>query len=232
MTKFSIIIPCFNEKNTIVEIIKQVQKVSLLNIEKEIIVVDDGSTDGTRELVAKLPGIKYFFHDKNLGKGGAVKTGFREATGEIVIIQDADLEYDPNEYSAMIAPILNGDSEIVLGVRIFPNHDLRRRKSNYWLAWLGNHCITWLTNILYGNWAGEYEGGYKAFTKKLIDCVSVKTNDFDFDNELICKILKLGHKTADVPIHYHPRGYLEGKKINYKHGVKILWTILKYRFID
>src|SRR3989344_2964019 len=232
MTKLSIIIPCFNEKNTIAETIKQVQKVSLLNIDKEIIVVDDGSTDGTRELITKISGIRYFFHAKNLGKGGAVKTGFREATGEIIIIQDADLEYDPNDYKAMIAPILNGDSEVVLGVRIFPSHDLRRRKSNYWLAWFGNHGITWLTNILYGNRAGEYEGCYKTFTKKIIDRVVIKTNDFDFDNELICKILKLGRKTVDVPIHYHPRGYSEGKKINYKHGFKILWTILKYRFID
>src|SRR3990167_10544807 len=143
MTKLSIIIPCFNEKNTIVEIIKQVQKVSLLNIEKEIIVVDDGSTDGARELITKISGIRYFFHAKNLGKGGAVKTGFREATGDIVIIQDADLEYDPNDYPAMIKPIIDGKTEMVNGVRIKPPHDVRKKKSLYWLSWLGNNLITW-----------------------------------------------------------------------------------------
>lgn len=232
MSKLSVIIPCYNEKNTIKEIINLVQKAPLLGMEKEIIVVDDGSTDGTRDLIKTIPEIRYFFHDKNLGKGGAVKTGFREATGDIVIIQDADLEYDPNEYGAMIAPILKGDTEVVLGVRIFPNHDLRRRKSNYWLAWLGNHCITWLTNVLYHNRAGEYECCYKAFSKKLINRIYVKTNDFDYDNELICKALKLGYKTVNVPVHYYPRGYAEGKKINYKHGIKILWTIIKYRFTD
>lgn len=231
MTKLSIIIPCYNEKKTIVEIIKRVQKVSLPNIEKEIIVVDDGSTDGTPEIVQAIAGIKYF-HEKNTGKGGAVKTGFRHATGDILIIQDADLEYDPNEYNAMIAPILRGETEVTLGSRIMPPHDRRRMKSNYWLAWFGNHAITWLTNVLYGNWAGEYEACYKAFTKKLIDSIQVHTNDFDYDNELICKILKRGHKAVDVPIHYYPRGYEEGKKITYKHGIKILWTIIKYRFID
>lgn len=232
MIKLSVIVPVFNEKNTITEIIRRVQAVLLPGIEKEIIVVDDGSTDGTRNIIKTIPGIKCFFNVKNLGKGSAVKTGFQEATGEIIIIQDADLEYDPNEYGAMITPILKGDTEVVLGVRIFPNHDLRRRKSNYWLAWLGNHCITWLTNILYGNHAGEYECCYKAFSKKLIDRIHVKTNDFDYDNELICKALKLGYKTVDVPVHYYPRGYSEGKKINYKHGIKILWTIIKYRFTD
>ncbi len=232
MSKLSIIIPCFNEKNTVAEIIKRVKAVSLSNIEKEIIVVDDGSTDGTRDIIKTISGIRYFFHNRNLGKGGAIKTGFIKATGEIVIIQDADLEYDPNEYGAVVTPILNGQSEVVLGVRIMPAHDLRRRKSNYWLAWLGNHCITLLTNILYNNCAGEYEGCYKAFTKKLVDQISIKTDDFDFDNELICKILKLGYRTIDVPIHYYPRGYSEGKKINYKHGFKILWTIIKYRFVN
>lgn len=232
MSKLSIVIPCYNEKNTIRKIVDLVQKAPLSNIEKEIIVVDDGSTDGTSDIIKTISGIRCFFHNDNLGKGGAVKTGLQQATGEIVIFQDADLEYDPNEYGALIMPILSGGTEVVLGVRIFPSHDLRRRKSNYWLAWLGNHCITWLTNALYGNRAGEYECCYKAFSKKLIDRIQVKTNDFDYDNELICKALKLGYKTVDVPVHYYPRGYSEGKKINYKHGIKILWTIIKYRFTD
>lgn len=228
----SVIIPSYNEEKTIEEIIRRVKAVDLGSIEKEIIVVDDGSKDHTREILKTIPGIIYIFHVKNLGKGGAVKTGLKNATGDIIIIQDADLEYDPQDYPAMIKPILEGKTEAVMGIRIPPKHDLRRHKSVYWQAWLGNNLITWTTNWLYNNNAGEYEGCYKAFTKKLIDSIEIKTNNFDFDNELVCKILKRGHKTVDVPIKYHPRNYEEGKKINWKHGFMILWTIIKYRFID
>jgi glycosyltransferase involved in cell wall biosynthesis len=231
-SKLSIIIPAYNEKATIEEIIRRIEAVDLGILKKEIIVVDDGSTDGTREILKKIPDIRYIFHEKNLGKGGAVKTGFREATGDILIIQDADLEYDPNDYSAMIQPIVNGVTEVVNGVRI----ENRLRESNRFsvgiLGWIGNHIITFTTNILYRNHAKEYEGCYKAFTKRLVDKISIKTNDFDFDNELLCKILKNGHKVIDIPIHYYPRSYAEGKKINWRHGVKILWTIVKYRFVD
>lgn len=199
-------------------------------LEKEIIVVDDGSKDGTREILKTISGIRYIFHDKNLGKGGAVKTGFKAATGDILTVQDADLEYDPSDYPAVIQPILDGKIEVTNGVRI----ENRLRESNQIsvgiLGWLGNHAITWTTNLLFWNNAGEYEGCYKAFTKRLINEINVKTNDFDYDNELICKILKRGYKTVDVPIHYYPRSYTEGKKINWKHGFKILWTIIKTRF--
>lgn len=229
--KLSIIIPAYNEKNTIEEIIRRI-KAANLPLEKEIIVVDDGSRDGTREILKTIPGIRYIFHEKNLGKGGAVKTGFKNATGDIVIVQDADLEYDPNDYLAVIKPILEGRTEAVNGTRIPPEKDERKRKSLYWLSWLGNKAITWTTNLLYWNNAKEYEGCYKAFTKKLIDSIEVKTNSFDYDNELVCKILKRGYKIADVPIHYYPRSYAEGKKINWKHGFLILWTIIKHRFID
>ncbi|MBI3633260.1 MAG: glycosyltransferase family 2 protein [Candidatus Vogelbacteria bacterium] len=230
MTKLSIIIPTYNEVRTIQEILKKVQDVNLPNIEKEILVVDDGSKDGTREILKSYPGIKYFFHEKNLGKGGAVKTGFKIAEGDILMIQDADLEYEPNDYAAMIKPILAQKTEIVLGCRIQPDRDARKRKSLYWISWLGNELITWLTNWLYWNNAREYEGCYKAFTKQLIEKIPVITNDFDYDNELICKALKLGYKTIDVPIKYYPRSYDEGKKISWKHGFKILWTIIYYRF--
>ena len=226
----SIIIPAFNEKNTIEELIRQIKMVVLEGIDKEILVVDDGSKDGTREILTRIPDIRYIFHERNIGKGGAVKTGFRHSTGDIVIIQDADLEYDPEDYSAMIRPILDGRTEVVNGVRIQPDKDGRKHKSLYWMSWIGNNLITWTTNLLYWNSAKEYEGCYKAFTRNLLTGLEIKTNNFDFDNELICKILKRGHTIVDVPIRYYPRNYEEGKKINWKHGVLILWTIIKCRF--
>lgn len=229
--KLSIVIPAYNEEKTVAEIIRRVQAVDLGATEKEIIVVDNNSTDRTGEIARTLPGVRVLL-EKQPGKGAAVKRGFKEATGNILLIQDADLEYDPNDYPAVIKPILDGKTEAVLGVRIPPERDGRRRKSLYWLSWLGNKAITWATNWLYWNDAGEYEGCYKAFTKRLIDSIDVKTDDFDYDNELVCKILKKGGKTADVPIRYYPRSYEEGKKINWRHGVKILGTIFKYRFVD
>lgn len=232
MHKLSIVIPAYNEKNTIEELIRRVKAVNLSGVEKEIIVVDDGSEDGTREIIKKIPGIRHIFHEKNLGKGGAMKTGFKNATGDILIPQDADLEYDPNDYSAMIEPILKGGTEVTNGVRIQPKNDQRRATLDYWLHWLGNNAITWTTNWLYWNNAGEYEGCYKAFTKKLVDSIQIKTDNFDYDNELLCKILKRGYKITDVPIKYFPRGYEEGKKINWKHGFLILWTVIKCRFTD
>lgn len=228
--KLSIIIPAYNEKNTIEELIRRVKAVNLGAVEKEIIVVDDGSKDGTREILKKIPGIRYIFHEKNLGKGGAMKTGFKAATGDLLIPQDADLEYDPNDYPAMIAPILAGQAEVTNGVRIQPENDLRRTTLDYWFHWLGNNLITWTTNWLYWTNGGEYEGCYKVFTKKLFDSIPIKTNNFDFDNELVCKIFKRGYKIIDVPIRYYPRGYEAGKKINWKHGFLILWTIIKTRF--
>lgn len=232
MRKLSIVIPAYNEKNTIEEIVRRVKAVDLGDIEKEVIIVDDGSKDGTREILKSMSGIEYLFHEKNLGKGGAIKNGFKIATGDILTIQDADLEYDPRDLAAVISPILGGRTEAVLGVRIPPEKDLRRHKSLYWISWLGNNAITWTTNILYWNNAGEYEGCYKAFTKRLVDSIDVKTNGFDYDNELVCKILKKGIKTVDVPIRYYPRNYEEGKKINWKDGFRILWTIIKYRFVE
>lgn len=232
MKKLSIIIPAYDERNTIEEIIRRVKAVNLDGLEKEIIVVDDGSKDGTREILKNISGIKYIFHEKNLGKGGAVKTGFKNATGDILITQDADLEYDPNEYSDVIRPILEGRTEAVLGVRIEPKRDIKMNKPLYWLGWLGNKSITWFTNVLYLNNAAEYAGCYKAFTKKLIDSITVNSNGFAYEHELVCKILKKGYRTVDVPIHYYPRSYEEGKKINWKDGFKILWAVVKYRFID
>jgi len=229
--KLSIIIPAFNERSTILEILKRIENVDL-GLEKEIIIVDDCSTDGTVDILKGLDKSQYkiILKNKNEGKGAAIKTGLAQARGEFVIFQDADIEYDPRDYPAMIQPILDGKTEVVLGIRIKPERDERKRKSLYWLSFIGNKFITWTTNLLFWNNAGEYEGCYKAFTKRLLDTVSITANGFEYDNELICKILKKGYKTIDVPIHYYPRNYETGKKINWKDGFKILLTIIKERF--
>lgn len=229
MKKISVIIPAYNEEKTIAEIIQKVRDVDIYGLEKEIIVVDNNSKDKTSQVASSIPGVLVFV-EKEKGKGAAVKRGFKEATGDILTIQDADLEYDPRDFPAVIKPIMDGKTEVTNGVRIegrfFEGHTIVTGL----FGLIGNTTITVTTNLLYGNNAGEYEGCYKAFTKKLIDSVNVVTNDFDYDNELICKILKLGHKPIDVPIHYYPRSYHDGKKINWKHGFKILWTIVRLRF--
>jgi glycosyltransferase involved in cell wall biosynthesis len=229
MKKISIIIPAYNEERTISELVKRVKEAHVWSLEKEIIVVDNCSTDATLEIVKSIPEIKIFI-EKERGKGAAVKCGMREATGDIFIIQDADLEYDPNDYEAVIKPILDGETEMVLGIRIEDRS--RNDRYVYWFGGLGNKIITLVTNILYNNNAEEYEGCYKAFTKKIVQSINVKANDFDFENELVCKALKLGYKSIDVPIHYSPRTYAEGKKINWRHGFKIIWTTIKTRFIN
>lgn len=230
MKKLSIIIPAYNEERTIAQILEKVQKVDLGGIEKEIIVVDNNSRDNTAGIVRNIPGVR-LVEEQRPGKGAAVKKGFASATGDIVIIQDADLEYDPNDYPTVIAPILEDRTEAVNGVRIESRHR-GDRVVIYFLGGLGNFAIAWLTNVLYMHYAKEYEGCYKAFTKTLVDSIPVHTDNFDFDNELVCKLLKRGHTLIDVPIHYYPRNYDEGKKINWRHGFLILWTILKYRFVD
>lgn len=230
MQKLSIVIPAHNEERTIETIVRRVAAVPL-DLEKEIIVVDDGSTDRTREIIGGLPGIVTVIHERNLGKGGAVKSGIRRATGDIILVQDADLEYDPADYPALLLPILSGAADVVMGARIPPKRDARRRKSLYWLSWLGNHVITQTTNWLYGHNAREYEACYKVFRPETARSVEVQTDDFDFDNEFICKLLRRGKRITDVPVSYHPRSYGTGKKIRWHHGFKILWTIVKWRFL-
>lgn len=229
----SIIIPAYNEERTIVHILEKVLAADIGALQKEVIVVDNNSKDATGARAASVPGVRVL-KETRPGKGAALKCGIAEATGDLVIFQDADLEYDPADFASVIAPILEGRSEVVLGVRIEARHkeSFMSWMYIYLLGWLGNHAITWLTNWLYWNDAGEYEGCYKAFTKDALAAVTVHTDNFDYDNELVCKLLKKGYATVDVPIHYYPRDYAEGKKINWKHGFLILWTILKYRFVD
>ncbi len=230
--KLSVIIPALNELKTIEKIVERVRSVKLpQGIETEVVVVDDGSTDGTRDLLRKIPGITPVLHEQNRGKGAALKTGIRHSTGDLILLQDADLEYTPEDYPVMIEPILSGRAEIVMGSRF-----LKKKPQFFTLDgqpffshYVGNHLIIWLTNFLFGLSHTDYEGCYKAFTRELAESFKIEADDFAFDNELICKSLRRRFRLAEVPIRYSPRLYSEGKKIKWHHGVIILRTILKWR---
>ena len=229
--KISILIAAYNEEATLRELILRVQAVPLPGFEKEIIVVDDASTDSTAKLLREIPGIRPFFHDENRGKGGALKTAIAHATGEILILQDADLEYNPEDYPVLIRPILEHRTELVLGSR-FSKQGPRFFTKNgdpFFSHYVGNKMIIALTNFLYGQKITDYEGCYKAFTRDLSRKVPVSAEGFAFDNELICKSLRMGYRAEEVPIRYKPRLYSEGKKISWRDGFRILWTILKWR---
>lgn len=231
--KLSIIIPAYNEARTIPILIEQVNAVDLGKIEKEIIVVDDGSQDGTSDVLKEIPGIMHISHPCNRGKGAAVTTGFKTATGDILLIQDADLEYDPRDYMTVIRPILDEQSEVVLGSRfiLYRPKFFGTRRSPYLSHYIGNMLITSVTNVLYGKRFSDYEGCYKAFVRNAITSTPVTAVGFEFDNELICKLMRKGVRMSEVAIQYTPRSYENGKKINWRHGIIMLWTILKWRFL-
>lgn len=224
--KLSILIPVFNEKKTIREIIKKVEEVK---INKEIILVDDCSTDGSREILEKekKKGKKVFFHNKNLGKGAALRTGFQHITGDYVIVQDADLEYDPQDYHKLIKPILDGKAEVVYGSRF-----TGERRNMFFHHWVGNKFLTLVTNILYNTTLSDMETCYKIFKSDVIKKINIKSNRFNFEPEITSKILKQGIRIYEVPISYTGREFSEGKKITWKDGISALWTLLKYRFVD
>src|SRR3989344_2990558 len=204
----SIIIPAYNEKDTISEIIQKVRDVSLAGLEKEIIVVDDGSRDGTREILKSIPGIKYIFHEKNQGKGGAIKTGFKNAKGDILLIQDADLEYDPNEYSRLLAPILSGHADVVYGSR-FIGSDPHRVL--YIWHYMANKFLTTLSNIFTGLNLSDMETCYKAFRREVIDSFKNKLESkrFGIEPELTARIARGNWRVYEVGISYHGRTYQE-----------------------
>jgi glycosyltransferase involved in cell wall biosynthesis len=226
----SVVMPVYNEKNFISKIIDKVLK---LDIVKELIIVDDFSTDGTRELLknAKFDGrVKIYYHDKNMGKGAALRTGFAYVTKEVAVIQDADLEYDPNEFTEMIKPIADGQADVVYGSRLSGG-----RPQRVYMFWhrVGNDLLSFVTNFLYNSTLTDMETCYKMFRKSVIDKIKIKSNDFSVEPELTAKILKnKALRVYEVPISYYGRTYAEGKKISWKHGFGALWTLLKYRFVD
>ena len=226
----SVVIPVYNEKETILRII---DKVLQLDFVKEIIVVDDGSKDGTGELLreAAFDGrVRIFFHDRNRGKGAALRTGFGHVTGEIVAIQDADLEYDPNEFAEMIRPILEGVADVVYGSRLSGGKP--QRVHLFWHK-LGNGFLTFLTDLLYNTTLSDMETCYKMFRKNVIETIRIRSDGFSVEPELTAKICKNKQwRVYELPISYYGRSYAEGKKISWKHGFSALWTLLKYRFTD
>ncbi|MDK1028701.1 MAG: glycosyltransferase family 2 protein [Anaerolineae bacterium] len=226
--KLSVIIPIYNEVESILEIVKRVKATKLA---WEIILVDDNSSDGTRDLLKKLEKedkIQVILHDKNLGKGAAVRSGLAKSKGDILLIQDADLEYDPRDYPALLKPILEGVADVVYGSRFLGGP---RRVVMFWHM-VANFMLTLLTNILYNTILSDMETGYKVFRRKVLEGITLHAKRFDFEPEFTAKVLKRKYRIFEVPITFNPRDYSEGKKIKLKDAFVAVWTLLKYRILD
>lgn len=235
--KLSIIIPVFNEEKTITELLKKIKKISFRGVNKEVIIVDDGSTDASASVISnfQISNSKFINHSKNKGKGAAVKTGIKHATGDYIIIQDADLEYDPNQIQKLLKPILDKKSEVVYGTRLnrLPNLSRDEATPLFLAHYFGNRFLSFITSLLYFQWLTDMETCYKLFPKKAIEGLRLRAKGFEFEPEITAKLLKKGYKIHEVSITTTPRGYKDGRKLYaYKDGPKALWALIKYRFVD
>jgi len=228
--KLTVVIPIYNERDTIELVLKRVEAVPY---EKEIILVDDASTDGTREILERLvwnyrDHVRLFFHQSNRGKGAAIRTAIEHITGDIVIIQDADLEYDPHDYPRLLEPILEGHADVVFGNRF---HGGPHRVLYFW-HYQGNRLLTTLCNMLTNLNLTDMEVGYKVFRAEALQRLRLKSNRFGIEPELTVKVAKLGCRIYEVPIAYHGRTYAEGKKITWRDGLAALYSIIRFRLFD
>ena len=226
--KLSVIIPIYNEAKTIHTILDRVLATGLTS---EIVLVDDGSTDGTRDLLAAwdgIQGIRVILREKNQGKGAAVRTGIAAATGDVILIQDADLEYDPRDYPVLLKPIEEGLADVVYGSRFLGGP---RRAVMFWHM-VANKLLTFTTNLLYNTILSDMETGYKVFRREVVQGIKLRSNHFDFEPEFTAKILKCKVGIYEVPISFNPRNYGDGKKIKMKDAFSAIWALLKYRVVD
>lgn len=227
--KLSVIIPVYNERETIEEIIRRVEEVNV-GLEKEIIVVDDGSQDGTSQVLKslKFPNLKIFRHSKNMGKGAALQTGFSKAEGDIILIQDADLEYNPQDYPKLLEAILDGRADVVYGSRFLGGP---HRVLFFW-HYVGNKILTTLSNIFSNLNLSDMETCYKVFKKEILERIKLKSKRFGFEPEFTIKVAKMNCRIYEVPISYSGRDYSEGKKINWKDGVAAIFHLIRHKFFD
>ncbi|MDX5347410.1 MAG: glycosyltransferase family 2 protein [Hymenobacteraceae bacterium] len=227
--KLTVLIPCYNEKQTLLQLLQRVENADIGAVEKEIILIDDFSTDSTRELLQQQvePKHKVIYNKQNRGKGYSIRQGLAAATGSIIIIQDADLEYNPDNYADLLAPILKGEVQVVYGSRIRNKNN--KRHSGY-SFYLGGLFLSKLTNLLYGSSLTDEPTCYKVFRTEVLKPIKLHCEGFEFCPEVTAKVLKQGIKIVEVPIDYFPRKVTEGKKIRWRDGVEAIWTLVKYRF--
>ncbi len=226
----TVIIPCYNEVSTIEPVLERVEEVGLAD---EILIVDDGSTDGTRDLLREIEAqphvnLRIIYHEQNQGKGAALVTGFSHASGDIILIQDADLEYDPRDYPILLKPLNEGITKVVYGSRFLGGP---RKAMNFWNM-VANKILTLTTNILYNAIISDMETGYKVFRSEVVQGMRIHAHGFEFEPEFTAKVLKQGIRIYEVPISYNGREWTEGKKISWTDGPVALWTLIKYRFVD
>jgi glycosyltransferase involved in cell wall biosynthesis len=225
--KISVVIPVFNERETIAEILSRVHRV-LDGRDSELVVVDDGSTDGTREALRSIAGIRLIEHERNQGKGAALRTGFASVTGDVVIVQDADLEYDPRDYAKLLEPIEDGRADVVFGSRFLGGP---HRVLLFW-HYMANKLLTWMSNVFNNLNLSDMETGYKVFRRSVLDKIHIRSDRFNFEPEITAKVAKTRCRIYEVPISYSGRTYDEGKKIGARDGLAALWAIIKFRFVD